>query len=94
MDQQQLLSAYVHPFFESLLTVWEANAAEEATWIARMMYPHAVITQEVLDATDKALTQDLPGPLRRSLLESQDGIKRALRAQAFDNAGTDSPRGA
>ena len=36
----------------------------------------------------------LPGPLRRSLLESQDAIKRALRAQAFDSAGTDSPRGA
>jgi aminopeptidase N len=94
VDQQELLSAYVHPFFESLLAVWEANTAEEATWIARLMYPHAVITQEVVDASDRALTQELPGPLRRTLLESQDGIKRALRAQAFDSAGTGSPRGA
>jgi len=93
-DQQEILGAYVHPFFESLLPVWETNTAEEATSIARSMYPHDVITQEVLDATDKALTRELPGPLRRSLLESQDGIKRALRAQAFDSAGTGSPHGA
>ena len=58
------------------------------------MYPRAVITQEVVDATDKALSQELPGPLRRTLLESQDAIKRALEAQAFDSAGTGSPRGA
>ncbi len=59
------------------------------------MYPRAVITQDVVDATNVALgRKDLPGPLRRSLLESQDGIKRALRAQAFDNAGTGNPRGA
>jgi len=32
--------------------------------------------------------------LRRTLLESQDAIKRALEAQAFDSAGTGSPRGA
>jgi len=94
VDQQELLSAYVHPFFESLLKVWETNTGEEATSIARLMYPHYVVTQEVVNATDKALTQELPGPLRRSLLESQDGIKRALRAQAFDNAGTGNPRGA
>ena len=57
------------------------------------MYPRAVITQGAVDATDAALATDLPGPLRRTLLESQDGIKRALRAQEFDSAGTDSPRG-
>jgi len=92
-DQQGLLSAFVKPFFESLLPVWKANTAEEAIRIARLMYPRAVITQGAVDATDAALATDLPGPLRRTLLESQDGIKRALRAQEFDSAGTDSPRG-
>jgi hypothetical protein len=49
------------------------------------MYPRAVLTREVVDATDVALMRnDLPGPVRRSLLESQDGIKRALRAQDVD----------
>jgi hypothetical protein len=50
------------------------------------MYPRAVITQQVVEATDAALAEELPGPLRRTLLESQDGMKRALRAQAFDGA--------
>ena len=94
VDQQELLKAFVKPFFDSLLHVWKANDSEVAISIAEWMYPHAVITQEVVDATDAALATDLPGPVRRSLLESQDAIKRALRAQAFDSAGRDSHRGA
>jgi aminopeptidase N len=86
--QLELLGAFVKPFFESLMTVWESHDAEEAISIVQWMYPRAVITQEVVDATDAALARDLPGPLRRSLLESQDAIKRALRAQAFDGAAT------
>jgi aminopeptidase N len=93
VDQQDLLSAFVQPFFDSLLPLWESHNAEEAILIARLMYPRAVITQAAVDATDAALANDLPAPLRRTLLESQDGIKRALRAQAFDSAGTDSPHG-
>jgi aminopeptidase N len=95
VDQQELLKPFVQPFFDSLLPVWNENDSEVATTIAEWMYPRAVITQEVVDATDVALARDdLPAPLRRTLLESQDGIKRALRAQAFDSAGTDSPHGA
>jgi aminopeptidase N len=85
-DQQDLLSAFVQPYFDRLLPLWESHNAEEAIRIARSMYPRAVITQQVVEATDAALAEELPGPLRRTLLESQDGIKRALRAQAFDGA--------
>jgi aminopeptidase N len=94
VDQEALLHTFVAPFFDCLIPVWESHDAEQAIAIVRMMYPQAVITQDVVDATDAALAKDLPAPLRRTLLESQDGIKRALRAQAFDSAGTDSPRGA
>jgi aminopeptidase N len=95
VDQQELLSAFVQPYFESLMLVWNSYDVDEAISIARAMYPHAVVTKEVVDATDEALARkDLPSPLRRSLLETQDAIKRALRAQAFDSAGTGSPRGA
>jgi aminopeptidase N len=95
VDQEGLLSAFVEPFFDSLRQVWKANDSEVAISIVGWMYPHAVITQEVVDATDQALARDdLPAPLRRSLLESQDEIKRALRAQAFDSAGKDSPHDA
>jgi aminopeptidase N len=95
VDQQELLKAFVQPYFDSLLPLWNANDSEVAVTIVAWMYPRAVLTQAVVDATDVALARDdLPGPLRRSLLESQDAIKRALRAQAFDSAGTDSLRGA
>jgi aminopeptidase N len=87
VDHQELLSAYVRPYFDSLLDVWQANDSESAISILMLMYPHAVLTQEAVDQADEALSRDLPGPLRRVLLESQDAIKRALRAQAFDSAG-------
>jgi aminopeptidase N len=85
VDQQELLSQFVQPYFDSLLPVWRSHDSEEAISIVEWMYPRAVISQAVIDATDEALARDLPGPLRRSLLESQDGIKRALRAQEFDS---------
>jgi aminopeptidase N len=87
VDQEDLLSVFVEPFVDRLLPLWESRSADEATLVARLMYPRAVITQEVVDATDAALAKQLPAPLRRTLLESQDGIKRALRAQAVDRAG-------
>jgi len=94
VDQRALLSGYVDPYFNSLMPVWDAHDSEEAIAIAMWMYPRSVITQEVVDATDAALARNLPGPLRRVLLESQDAIKRALRAQAFDSGETGSPHGA
>ena len=94
VDQMELLKAFVTPYFESLDAIWARYDSEAGIRIVEWMYPRAVIMPEVVDATDTALARDLPGPVRRSLLESQDAIKRALRAQAFDSAETDSRRGA
>ncbi len=86
VDQQEVLLPYVKPFFESLMPVWESHDSEEAISIITYMYPRTVLTPEVVDATDEALRRDLPGPLRRALLEAQDSVRRALRAQSFDDA--------
>jgi aminopeptidase N len=83
-DQQDLLRAFVGRYFDSLTPTWESHDVDQAISIIEWMYPKAVLTQEVVDATDQALARDLPGPVRRSLLESQDAIKRALRAQSLD----------
>jgi hypothetical protein len=48
------------------------------------MYPMTIITPEVVHLVDQYLQRDLPGPMRRALLEAQDGTKRALRARALD----------
>ncbi len=84
VDQQALLQPYVRPFFESLMPLWESHDSEEAISIVTYMYPRSVFTKEVVDVTDQTLRKDLPGPLRRALLESQDAVRRALRVQAFD----------
>jgi aminopeptidase N len=84
-DQEEELSAFVQPYFDNLLPIWEAKVIEEALRFVRSMYPDMVVTQEVVDLTDAWLARDLPGPVRRSLLESQDDLKRALRARAFNS---------
>ncbi len=85
VDQLDLLNAFVTPYFESLDAIWGRYDSEAAIRIVGWMYPRAVITREVVDATDAALARDLPEPVRRALLESQDAIRRALRAQAIDH---------
>ena len=83
-DQEELLSAYVQPFFEKVMPIWEDFVIEEALGFIGSMYPHTVITQEVAEQTDKFLAKKVPGPIERSLLESQDDTKRALKARAFN----------
>jgi aminopeptidase N len=83
-DQEELLSAYVQPYFENLLPIWESKVIEEALEFVKSMYPETVVRQEVVDLTDGWLARELPGPIRRSLLESQDNVRRALRGRAFN----------
>jgi len=83
-DQLELLARFVEPYFDSLMPVWGSFDVDQAISIIESMYPRAVLTPDVVSATDLALAGDLPGPIRRSLLESQDAVKRALRAQALD----------
>jgi aminopeptidase N len=92
-DQDSLLANYVQPYFETLLPFWESHDIDEALMFARWMYPITIITPEVVTLTDQWLARDLPGPARRSLLESQDGIKRALRTRAFDSSRPSPLRG-
>jgi aminopeptidase N len=86
-DQESLLAEYVQPYFDTLLPFWESHDIDEGLMFARWMYPMTIITPEVVALTDGWLTRDLPGPARRSLLESQDEIKRTLRTRAFDQRG-------
>jgi aminopeptidase N len=87
-DQEDLLSAYVQPYFDNVLPIWNEWVVEEALGFIGSMYPHMVITPAVVGLTDNWLadTAEVPGPIRRSLLEAQDDLKRALRARAFNGA--------
>jgi aminopeptidase N len=84
-DQESLLAEYVQPYFDKLLPFWESHDIDEALMYVSWMYPTTIVTPEVVALIDQWLARDLPGPMRRSLLESQDGTKRALRTREFDS---------
>jgi len=91
-DQEEPLSAYVQPYFDTVLPMWEEKVVEEALEFIARMYPDMIVTQDVIDLTDDFLARALPGPVRRSLLESQDDLKRALRGRAFNRSGQALPK--
>lgn len=85
-DQESLLEGYVQPYFGTLLPFWESHDIDEALMFVRSMYPVTIITPEVVAMVDQYLQRNLPGPMRRALLESQDLTKRALRTRALDSS--------
>jgi hypothetical protein len=50
------------------------------------MYPAMVVREDVLERTDAMLGRDLPGPMRRLLLEGRDDLRRTLEARRADAA--------
>ncbi len=87
MGQDELLASYVAPYFANVITFWDERTRDEALSLIRGLYPGALIGQDVIEATDRVLAGEaVPGPIRRILLECQDGMARALRARAADVA--------
>ena len=84
-DQESLLAGYAQPYFGTLLPFWESHDIDEALMFVKSMYPATIVTPEVVAMVDQYLGRDLPGPMRRALLEAQDLTKRALRTRAFDS---------
>jgi hypothetical protein len=52
----------------------------------KLLYPLMIVTPDVVGLVDRFLERDIPGPIRRSLLESQDGTKREVRTRALDSS--------
>ncbi|MFC8302571.1 aminopeptidase N [Specibacter sp. NPDC057265] len=81
-----LLEPYVAKYFAAIKEVWDTRSYETSSTIITGLYPVQLVSQATLDATDAFLAQlgqDAPA-LRRLLVESRDGVARALRAQAAD----------
>jgi len=83
-DQETLLEPYVRRYIDDLLPVWESHDIDEGLMFAGWMFPALMVRPDVIDLVEEVLAGDLPGPVRRSLLESQDDMSRALRARNFD----------
>ncbi|HXF56531.1 MAG TPA: aminopeptidase N, partial [Actinomycetota bacterium] len=86
-DQEELLRPYVERYFQALPAIWERRELPEALSIVGGLYPHLVVEERTVRLTEDYLARpDLPAPVRRLLLEGQDGVERALRARARDAA--------
>ncbi|MCU1593091.1 MAG: aminopeptidase [Frankiales bacterium] len=86
-DQVALLEPFVEPYFAAIAHVWETRTAEMAQSIVVGLYPTLLVSPAVVERTDAYLSaEDVPGALRRLLLEGRDGVVRALRARARDAA--------
>ncbi len=81
-----LLEPYAGAYFAAVEDIWNTRTHEIAQQIVVGLYPSQLATQSTVDLTDEflaALGTDSPA-LRRLVLESRDGIVRALKAQAAD----------
>jgi len=86
-DQRRLLESFSRRYFEALAQVWKDRDIEIALLFARMMYPTVVVSEETINETDRYLQgENVPGPIRRILLEGKDNMQRAMRGRALDAA--------
>jgi len=86
-DQRRLLEAYSARYFGALANFWKERDIEIGLAFARMMYPTVLVGDDTVRATERYLTgKDVPGPIRRVLLEAKDNMERAMRGRAADAA--------
>ncbi|SNC71632.1 aminopeptidase N [Kytococcus aerolatus] len=80
------LEPFVAPYFEQVGAMWDERTHAIAEAIAGGFYPHALVTQELVDAANSWLDSQpgASGALRRVIAENRDGTIRALAAQRFD----------
>ena len=84
-EQAELLTPYVERYFGSVAQVWADRTAEIAQNVAVGLYPTLLVSPAVVEQTDAFLARDdVPSSLRRLVLESRDGVLRALAARACD----------
>jgi aminopeptidase N len=86
-DQRRVLEAYASRYFQALANVWKERDIEVGLAFARMMFPSVVVDDHTIKVTDQYLAREnVPGPVRRVLLEAKDSMQRAMRARTLDAA--------
>ena len=82
--QTEICRPYIDRFFADVGEIWERRPGEIAKNVATYLFP-AIVEQSTVDAADRWLAEDThPSALRRLIVESRDGIARALRCRERD----------
>ena len=85
LHQPELAGAHVDTYFDALGPAFEDKALDWAIEFAEGTYPHPAASEDLLARTDAYLDRDdVPGPLRRVLLEQRDTLRRTLAARTLD----------
>jgi aminopeptidase N len=86
-EHTELLAPFVEPYFAALDDIWHNRTVEMAQHLVVGLYPTLLVSPAVVERTDTYLdSHEVPPAMRRLLLESRDGVVRALRARALDAA--------
>ncbi len=87
LHQDELLASFREPYFAVLPTISTTRGMDVAVEFVESTFPHAVPSAELLAEVDVHLAEDdLPGPIRRALLEQRDQLRRTLVAREVDAA--------
>ena len=70
---------FAEEFFRRVEDIWDNHPIEIANRLIRGLYPESSMAES---ATTDLLHKDLPGALRRVLLECRDHLRRTLRVRA------------
>lgn len=85
--QGELLAPFTARYFDTIAGVWQRRSSEVAQTVVIGLYPAWDISEQAIAAAEAFLSDpELLPALRRLVLEGQAGIKRSLRARAFDSA--------
>ena len=75
----ELQEEFAEEFFRRVEDIWNNHPIEIANRLVRGLYPESSMAES---ATTDLLRKDLPGALRRVLLECRDNLRRTLRVRA------------
>jgi aminopeptidase N len=86
--QHELIAPYAQRYFDIVADVWARRSSEVAQNVVIGLYPTWDVAEKTVQMTDEYLAAhpDLPPALRRLINEGRDGVVRALRARACDQA--------
>jgi aminopeptidase N len=85
VNDPEVLSALVDPYFEALVGLWESRSYKIAEYLVDGLFPVALVSDQVREASENWLdTSDAPPALRRLVEENLAGILRAQKAQTRD----------
>ena len=85
VNHPHVLNGLIEPYFSSLLDLWNTRTYKIAEYLVDGLYPTALVSDTVREASEHWLdTADAPPALRRLVEENLAGVLRAMKAQERD----------